>query len=197
MNEVRIIAGTLRGRKLNFQAAEGLRPSLDSVRETLFNWLMFRLSQARCLDAFAGTGALGFEAISRGASEAILLERNAQSVRHLQQNAERLNMASHVQVIETSAFDFLEIKAKETSARHFQAFDLIFLDPPFYQGWLEKALVLIAEKEWLSPEGQVYFEAERSLDISRFPGWCIQRHKKVGELQYGLMTQDAAELNAD
>ncbi len=177
MNEVRIIGGDLRGRKIQFPSVVGLRPSLDAVRETLFNWLMFKVHDAVCLDAFAGSGALGFEALSRGASRVIFIEKEPQVIRALKQTQQRFKLESKSEIYQGIALP------------QNGAFDLIFLDPPFGQNLLTEALLTIAEMKLLKPEGLVYFEAEKNLNLSLYLGqhWQIYRHKKMGELQFGLL----------
>jgi 16S rRNA (guanine966-N2)-methyltransferase len=180
MNEVRIIGGTLRGRKIHFPSVAGLRPTLDRIRETLFNWLMFKIQDASCLDAFAGSGVLGFEALSRGAAKVSLIEQNHVAVLELKRNQVLLNLNGRAQVIEAAALDIL-------AKAPMQSYDLIFLDPPFEQNLLAEALCLIAAKQLLKPEGLVYFEAEKRLDLPLAETWQIHRHKKIGDVQFGLL----------
>ena len=122
-NRIRIIGGTHRGRRLAFPDAAGLRPTPDRVRETLFNWLMPHLPGARCLDLFAGSGALGLEAVSRGAREVVLVDANPAVVKSLQENLRLLGETERARVIRSDALAFLR---KETDA----PFDIVFLDPP-------------------------------------------------------------------
>ncbi len=178
-NAVRIIAGSLRGRKIHFHPGEGLRPTLDAVRETLFNWLMLNIQSARCLDLFAGTGALGFEALSRGAATVTFIDANCNAIKDLHANLRECGLSSKAKVLEGNAL---------THALD-QVYDLIFLDPPFHQGLLQQALDLIQQKNWLATDGMVYFEAERELDLTPAlsENWQLHRHKKMGEVQYGLL----------
>ena len=180
MNEVRIIGGTLGGRKIHFQPVEGLRPTLDRVRETLFNWLMFKIRGAVCLDVFAGSGVLGFEALSRGALNVNFVEHNHAAILELKRNQKNLNLENQSQIIESSALSILS----KTSP---QSYDLIFLDPPFQQNLLQESLQMIASSGLLKPNGMVYFEAERRLDLALSQHWQIYRHKKMGDVQFGLL----------
>jgi len=133
---IRIIGGLWRGTKLSVPGSPGLRPSSDRVRETLFNWLMPKLPSARVLDLFAGTGALGLEALSRGAAQAVLVERDPALVRNLHETVERLSAQQSVQVIAQDALAWL-------STAPASAFDIAFLDPPFAEGLWEKALAAL------------------------------------------------------
>jgi 16S rRNA (guanine966-N2)-methyltransferase len=171
---VRIIGGEFRRRLLDFPDAEGLRPTPDRVRETLFNWLGQDLHGRRCLDLFAGSGALGFEAASRGAAEVVLVEKNRKVYLALQENIAKLgctNVALH-------GADGLEF-ARRASGRY----DVIFLDPPFAAGYLPKILPLLAEK--LAPEGLVYVESGELFE----PGadWQVVRRDRAGAVHYQLL----------
>lgn len=184
MSQLRIIGGAWRGRRLNFHGSEALRPSLDFVRETLFNWLQGMLHEAVCLDAFAGSGALGFEALSRGAKSVYLMDLAPSAIRDLQENAQVLKALDRATFRLGSALTFLK-EAKVSP------FNLIFLDPPFCSGLMEASLALIIEREWLIPEGFVYFEAECGLKLTLPAGWRFHRHKYTGVVQYGLLTREA------
>jgi 16S rRNA (guanine966-N2)-methyltransferase len=182
MNHVRIIGGLWRGRKIHFHPSVQLRPSLDAVRETLFNWLMFNVQDAVCLDAFAGSGALGFEALSRGAQLVVFIERERDAVAVLKKNIGILNARASTQVIHDSALHLLEKPAK-------QPFNVIFLDPPFGKDLLKQSLLAIQQNDFLMPEGYVYFEAEKNLALAEFVSvdWEVHRHKIMGEVQFGLL----------
>ncbi|MCX7123770.1 MAG: 16S rRNA (guanine(966)-N(2))-methyltransferase RsmD [Gammaproteobacteria bacterium] len=180
MNEVRIIAGSLRGRKIHFQAVNGLRPTLDRVRETLFNWLMFKIRDAVCLDAFSGSGALGFEALSRGAAQVDFIEQNPSAILELNQNQKKLQLEGHSRIIEASALSFLAVAPPES-------YDLIFLDPPFQENLVQESLQFILDSAILKPGGVVYFEAEKRLDLALKAPWILHRHKTMGDVQFGLL----------
>lgn len=183
MNEVRIIAGELRGRRVRFHPNAGLRPTLDAVRETVFNWLMHKTKDAKCLDAFAGSGALGFEALSRFAAYVLFIEFDKDSAQVLRKNIALLNLQERARVYHDS---IIRLLAKDTV----QPFDIIFLDPPFETDLLQKSIKLIHERGWLNKEGLIYFEAERKLDIDALIDRKFElfRHKTLGEVQFGLLT---------
>jgi 16S rRNA (guanine966-N2)-methyltransferase len=174
--KIRIIAGQWRGRKLPVLDKPGLRPTPDRVRETLFNWLTLDLPTSRCLDLFAGTGAVGIEAASRGAPEVVLVEKDRELVHNLNQQVSRL-AASQITVIGADALHYL----KNTTPR---PFDLIFLDPPFGHNLLPPTCSLLAQSGWLSPKSLIYMEMERQLTPPAFlPGhWQITRNLMAGQL---------------
>lgn len=174
LNKVRIGGGEWRSRMLRFPDALALRPTPDRVRQTLFNWLGQELHGLYCLDLFAGSGALGFEALSRGAASSILVENNSAVQRALLDNAKLLN-ADKVNIVRSDALSFL--------ANNRQLFDVIFLDPPYGQGWLEKVLPQLGVH--LSPEGVVYAEAEKQLQDG--DGWQVVKHGKAGNVHYHLL----------
>jgi 16S rRNA (guanine966-N2)-methyltransferase len=170
---VRIIGGEYRRRLIDFPDAEGLRPTPDRVRETLFNWLGQTLHGKRCLDLFAGSGALGFEAASRGAAQVVIVEKNRRVYQALQKNAKKLGCDN----VALYCADGLEF------ARHDNGhYDVIFLDPPFVAGYLPKVLPLLAER--LMPEGAVYAESGEPFD----PGekWLAVKRAKAGAVHYKL-----------
>jgi len=174
--KVRIIAGRLRGSKLEVHAAPGLRPSSDRVRETLFNWLQPWLPGARCLDLFAGTGALGFEAASRGAAFVQMIERDARLAQALRANAQRLG-AGQVRVHEGDALARLR-EPPQTP------FDLVFVDPPFAAGLHAAALQLLPP--WLAPEARVYVESPLADPAAAPAGWALLREGRTREVHYAL-----------
>lgn len=173
-NKVRIGGGLWRSRLLRFPDVPGLRPTPDRVRQTLFNWLGQELHGLRCLDLFAGSGALGFEALSRHADEVVMVEANPAVERVLQENAAALK-AEKARIVRADALQFL--------AHSGQRFDVIFLDPPFGQGWLERLLPLLPQH--LAPEGLVYAEAEKPLADGQ--GWQVVKHGKAGNVHYHLL----------
>ena len=182
--EVRIIAGRYRGRRLSFPAAPGLRPTGDRLRETLFSWLQTELPGARCLDLFAGSGALGFEAASRGAREVVLVEANAAVAGALQANIAKL-AANDIRLIRGDALAYLNQPQPP--------FDVIFLDPPFHGDWLDKVLALIATRALVKPGGWIYIENEREAGAPHLPpGWTWYREKEAGQVRYALARCDDA-----
>lgn len=181
LSELRIIAGKYRGRKITFHDAPGLRPTGDRVRETLFSWLHPVLPGARCLDLFAGSGALGFEAASRGAIEVVMVENHAPTFRQLQSQQQQLH-ASEVRLLQEDGLQVLRTIAP--------AFEVIFLDPPFHQRWLDSALPIIAERQLVKSGGLVYLELERETDWPTLPpGLEWHRQKEAGQVRYGLARQ--------
>ena len=165
---VRIIGGEWGGRKLHFPAVEGLRPTLDRLRETLFNWLMFEIEGKRCLDAFAGSGALGLEALSRRARSVTLIERNAHAMESIKQFLHQVQ-DTRAKLIEGDALRVLSNPPKEP-------FDVVFLDPPFHQGLLGRAIALLEKNRWLADKAWIYVECEPTLTIDSFPvHWSLHR----------------------
>lgn len=173
-SKVRIIAGKWRGRLINFPPAEGLRPTPDRVRETLFNWLGQTLDGKACLDLFAGSGALGFEALSRGAQRVVMVEQNPQVLKALQENARKLG---------ADRLDLVAGDGLKTLSREGEAFDVIFLDPPFHHGILPLLWPLLPDR--LAPDGLVYAETEQALEPGE--GWEIWRSGRAGNVFYCLL----------
>ena len=178
---VRIVAGKWRGRRLPVPAVPGLRPTSERIRETLFNWLAPRIEGARCLDLYAGTGALGFEALSRGAAEVLFVENSAAAARALTESA-RLLSAGNAVMHTGDAVRFLQ-KA-EVAQR-----DIVFLDPPFGDASLAELCRLLVARPWLAPGAAVYLEQDRGADPLELPdGWHIAREKSAGNVRYALVT---------
>lgn len=176
---VRIIGGKFRGRKLPVLDAEGLRPTSDRVKETLFNWLQFEVAGASCLDLFAGSGALSFEAISRGAKQASLLELNTKNAQQLRQNLNMLNI-SNANVEQTDSLLWLNKPCE-------QAYDLVFLDPPFHKEFMQKAIDLLFANGYLNDQSWLYLEQEKQLDWPSLPqGWVCHREKTTSQVRFGL-----------
>jgi 16S rRNA (guanine966-N2)-methyltransferase len=174
---IRIIAGQHRGRKLPVLMADGLRPTTDRVKETVFNWLMPYIQDANCLDCFAGSGGLGFEAISRGASSAILVELNKSAAQQLNDNKALLK-ASNIRVIQQNALNFLH--------NNQQAYSLVFIDPPFRKGLAQKAAELLVEKG-LTDEALIYVEMEADDNLQIMPShWHLLKEKVAGKVIYRL-----------
>lgn len=174
LNTVRINAGEWRSRLLRFPDAEGLRPTPERVRQTVFNWLGQDLTGLSCLDLFAGTGVMGFEALSRNAKAATLVEKSAPVYRALLENKANLK-ADAAHVVHSDALSFL--------AHNQQPFDVVFLDPPYQQGLLEKVLPVLPAH--LAPEALVYAEAEYALDSDQ--NWQVFKHSKAGNVFYHLL----------
>jgi 16S rRNA (guanine966-N2)-methyltransferase len=185
-NRVRIIGGDWRSRLLTFIDLPELRPTPDRVRETLFNWLQFSIVGARCLDLFAGSGALGFEALSRGATAVTALETHPAAVAALRDNAQLLG-AKALTLVQKDALLWLAQPAT-------QQFSLVFLDPPFAAGLHAPCCELLQQQGWLAPGAQVYLEAGEDLQtLALPPGWALTRHKRAGEVHYGLCETSSAQ----
>jgi len=181
MNTVRIIGGAWRRRVLRFPDSEGLRPTPDRVRETLFNWLGQDLSGLTCLDLFAGSGALGFEAGSRGAAKVTMVEYSPKVFATLQENARLLDHNGSLQLVRADAVKFASsLRAAGTR------FDVLFLDPPYKQGWIDTLAPLLPEL--VTAGGVIYIEAEYSL--SGFGDWHTVRSGRAGQVYYHLMRRD-------
>ena len=177
-NTLRIIGGKWRSRKLNFMSAPHLRPTPDRVRETLFNWLQHSIAHARCLDLFAGSGALGLEALSRGAAEVVFIEKHRAAAQQLEKNLSLLKAKALV----------INKEAKSYLLKESQAFDLIFLDPPFRQGLLPIMLALILEKQLLNPNALIYLEHEAEADYP-WQNWQLEviKETKAGQVKSYLL----------
>lgn len=177
--ELRIIGGSLRGRKWRFPEAPGLRPTPDRVRETLFNWLQMRVAGTRCLDLFAGSGALGLEALSRGAAQVTFCESHSGASLSLRETLERFGVASQAEVLERSA---------ERALKDLQGpFDLVFLDPPFDKGLLGPSAATLAQRGLLAPGALIYLETPARESLPSLPGgWRPHRDGRAGEVGYHL-----------
>lgn len=186
--QVRIVGGRWRNTRLAVPSLPGLRPSSDRVRETVFNWLMPRLPGARVLDLFAGSGALGLEAVSRGAAHATLIERDPGLVQRLREHVTRLDAANQVQVLQEDALRWLE-RAPAALA------DIVFVDPPFAAGlWpavLERLPAHVAVDAWL------YLEAPADAPPLLPAGWHLHREGATREVRYALYRRAAATLKSD
>jgi 16S rRNA (guanine966-N2)-methyltransferase len=176
---LRIVAGKWRSRLLDIADVPGLRPTSERIRETLFNWLAPSLPGARCLDLFAGTGALGLEALSRGASKVVFVEKSAQAAKALEINANLLD-AIDADIRRGDAIDFLE-KTKGES------FDIIFLDPPFADDLLDDLCRLLDGGPLLADGALVYLEEDRAKpEVELPPGWVRLKSKSAGNVRYSL-----------
>jgi len=177
-NKVRIIGGEWRGRMLSFPDVPGLRPTPARVRETVFNWLQYDVVASRCLDLYAGSGALGMEAASRGAKSVVQVENDAQVCRQLKHNTD-LVATSKVKIVQQDVFRYLAGNAEE--------FDLVFLDPPFARGYAVQAANWLEDKLWLASHAKIYIEVESQLKLTGLPAnWTMLKHKTAGEVAYYL-----------
>jgi 16S rRNA (guanine966-N2)-methyltransferase len=183
MSRIRITGGEWRSRLIEVIDAEGLRPTPDRVRETLFNWLGQDLSGWRCLDLFAGSGILGFECASRGAAEVVLVEKQAKTLSQLRENAARFAYDR----LRPERADALEFAA--TARRPDQWFDLILLDPPYRQGLLERIAPLLSALA--GPETKLYAEAEHRIES--LGEWRTLKHGQAGQVFYHLLEREQNE----
>ncbi len=187
---MRVIGGRWRGRRLRFPDVAAIRPSAERLRETLFNWIAADVDGARCLDLFAGSGALAFEAASRGAAHVIAVEASRDAARALARNSDALGAGDVVEVVQARARAYLERRASPV--------DLVFLDPPFAQPELaDEALACLARYGWLSPGARVYLEAPAQGACARIPStWSVVRQKAAGDAR-GLLLCHRADHGGD
>lgn len=181
--QLRIIGGTWRGRKIEFVAVPGLRPTPNRVRETLFNWLAPVIRDAHCLDLFAGSGALGLEAVSRGAAGCVLVESSAEVAALLRTQAARL-AADRLEVVTADALHWLS-----TAPRRF---DIVFLDPPFQGTQLAECLQRLEQGGWLAPSAWIYVESGPESEPELPAGWYWHRDRQAGRVRYRLARRQAA-----
>jgi 16S rRNA (guanine966-N2)-methyltransferase len=184
-NEFRIIAGQWRRRRLKFPPLSGIRPSPDRVRETLFNWLMHQIAGARCLDLFAGSGALGLEALSRGAASVLFIDQERQVLDSLRTHLETLH-ASNGEVLQAEALIFLRAPR--------QVFDIVFLDPPFASSLLVEAARNLDQYGWLAPQASVYMEYPKGTTPLLPATWEMLREGHAGRVGFGLARCAPAKL---
>ena len=179
-NKIRIIGGKFKGKRISFPSHPTLRPTLDQTKETLFNWLQPHLYQADCLDAFAGSGSIGFEAYSRGANTITMLELNMLACQTLRAHKESMCL-ENMTILQTNTINWLENCKKQ--------FHLIFLDPPYNSDLLEKCLDIIIQNNQLTKDGLIYFETtkEKYSYIESKSEWKIIKHKNKSTYCYGLL----------
>jgi 16S rRNA (guanine966-N2)-methyltransferase len=186
--QVRIIGGKWRNTKLPVPLAPGLRPSSDRVRETLFNWLMPRLGGARVLDLFAGSGALGLEAVSRGAAQATLVERDAALARQLRESVARLGAQGQIEVVQGDALHWLGQRPSGLA-------DIAFIDPPFADGLWEAVLAGLGPH--LAADAWLYLESPAGQTLRLPPGWLLHREGGTREVRFALYRRATATLSPD
>lgn len=180
-NRVRIIGGQWRRHQVRFAAAGGLRPTPDRVRETLFNWLAPGLPGAHCLDLYAGSGALGWEAASRGAAHVTMVEHDPRAVAVLQEEKTRLG-AAQVDIVASEVASFLRQKPP-------QAFDVVFVDPPYAAGLQLPTLQALVASGWLAPEARVHVEFDAAGGLEPGPQWTILRRGRAGQVGHMLLAR--------
>jgi 16S rRNA (guanine966-N2)-methyltransferase len=181
MFKVRIIGGIWRGRKISFAKIKDVRPTPDRVRETLFNWLAPYINQAVCLDCFAGSGALGFEALSRGAAWVVMVDKSKAVVTKLKENAEFLK---------AEKITFYQEKFP-LSDEKLPIFDIVFLDPPYYQNLIAPCCKWLEESQGLHLGSLIFIEAEKTLWPLPLPSnWQVLKSKKTGQVGYHLVRRN-------
>lgn len=181
--QCRIIAGKWRGRKLKFDDAIGLRPTTDRIRETVFNWLQPYLQNSRCLDAFAGSGVLGFEALSRGAGEVVFVENNKTTCKNLKDNSELLGAGS-ASICHADVLDWL------ISVAPGKSFDLVFLDPPFDSDLLTRSGMLLNDSGCLAQGAIIYVECAVGTEFSLPENWQCLKQKRAGQVDYQIFQHE-------
>jgi len=181
--QLRIVAGNWRSRLLQIADVSGLRPTPERIRETLFNWLAPKTHGATCLDLCAGTGALGLEALSRGAGEVVFVERSTIAFTTLQSNIALLG-GTNAEVLNVDARDYLG----GSGAR---PFDIVFLDPPFAADLYDELCRLLVGQRWLADDARIYIEMDKDQpELSLPPGWQVLKNKTAGKVRYMLAATD-------
>lgn len=184
-NQLRIIGGEWRGRKLRFPDAPNLRPTPDRVRETVFNWLSPMIYSARCLDLFAGSGALGLEALSRGASFTTFVDSHKKVTAGLNEHLDLLNANDKAEVLQMDGVKFLSNEKFKTAED--KKYNLVFLDPPYHLDFMQKVVPLLEENNWLADNAMLYLEIEKRQTLPELPeNWQQLKEKTAGEVNYFL-----------
>ena len=178
--EIRIIGGKWKGKKIYFDLNDDLRPTPDRAKETLFNWLGQDLKKMYCLDLFSGTGALGFEAFSRGAEKVTFVERNKEYLRKIENVYLEMSDRADCDFFCAECLEWIQNNNSGTK------YDLIFIDPPFNKNLVHDLLAAILEKELLSKNGQIYFEFEKKLDLEIPESLNLKKKKSLGKKSYVL-----------
>lgn len=182
-NQLRIIGGEWRGRKLRFPDAPNLRPTPDRVRETIFNWLMPVIHGARCLDLFAGSGALGLEALSRGAAYATFVDSHVKVTRAIKSHLDTLDANDKAKVIQLDGTKYLQTEATQ--------FDVVFLDPPYQSDFMAKVIPLLENNGWLASHALLYLEIEHKKSLPELPqNWQKLKEKSAGDVSYYLFQRN-------
>jgi 16S rRNA (guanine966-N2)-methyltransferase len=184
---LRVIAGAWRGRRITFAEIPGLRPTPDRVRETLFNWLQSFIVGAHCVDLFAGSGALGFEAASRGAQQVVMLDVNPRVIWGLRETLKMLD-APQIKIIHADTLTWLN----NTS----QAFDIMFIDPPYGKNLLPAVFQILSQRALLKTGAHIYIEFNAAQPVPTLPtGWELLRSQKAGQVRYCLVAPGCCQLD--
>ncbi len=192
IQQLRIIGGQWRGRKLSFPAVEGLRPTGDRVRETLFNWLQPIVPGAHCLDMYAGSGALGLEALSRGAKHVQFVELERRAAQQLESHLDLLQARPLANVYNGKSVEWLT--QQQTPA---VPFDLVFMDPPFQEDLWSSSIAALDAGYWLADGAFVYIETPVQHLLAVPPHWELHREKRSGNVRFALYVVRAASTNSD
>ena len=182
-NSIRITGGNLKGKKIPFDFKSSLRPTSSKLREILFNWLQFEIQDNQCLDLFAGTGALGFEAISRGAKKTVFIESNKKSFLMLKKSILKLNLKNQSMLLFKDCFSWI----KENDLSNF---DLILLDPPFNNNYEKKILELLNNSQNLKSSCKIYLEFSKFTDVEIPDSFSVFKEKNVGDVKAYLLKYD-------
>ncbi len=184
MGEFRIIAGKWRGRRLRFPNVNQLRPTTDRTRETVFNWLMPIIIDAHCLDGFAGSGALGLEALSRGAAHVTFIDNQHKLTQTLAQHVDTLDCADQTQIVTATFASYVSQRQSD------QLFDIVFLDPPFFQNNVQRCIDSLQQYPCLANNAYVYIETEKTVDLTPClpANWQITRQHTAGHVAYYLIS---------
>lgn len=187
MGSVRIISGKFKGRKINVRDEIGLRPTTDRVRETVFNWLQFDINGSRCLDLFGGSGVMSFEALSRYAQFATIIELNKRVVLELKDNIVKFNV-ENIKVIQADAIKFVSQKNTD------MPYNIVFIDPPFRFGFIDKLVDNLNDNGYLADNAYIYVEHEVE-STPRIPiNWKLLKNKNAGQVSYNLYQKDVQFL---
>lgn len=186
VSQLRVIGGQWRGRKLRFPELDGLRPTGDRIRETLFNWLAPELPGARCLDLFAGSGALGLEALSRGAGLSVMFERDARAASCLRENLQLLDSRSGV-------VEQADSLVRLQQACPGQPFDVVFIDPPFTLNLWQASIDGLESGGWLAESASIYIESGLDAPYHVPANWVLHRDKRAGKVNYRLYYREQPE----
>lgn len=185
-NTLRIIGGSWRGRRVAFPDSDGLRPTGDRIRETVFNWLQPYTPGARCLDLFSGSGSMGLEALSRGAETVTFVERNSAAAAAIRAALARLD-ANNAQVLQADALRYLDTATPQPA-------DIIFVDPPFGMDIIDDCCRLLEQRNWLKPGAMVYLEQDKAKPLPSLPdNWIIHRQAQAGQVIYCLARRQDQE----
>jgi 16S rRNA (guanine966-N2)-methyltransferase len=186
---VRIIAGKQRRRRITFPNVHTIRPTTDRIRETVFNWLSPYLSDACCLDAFAGSGILGFEALSRGAKHVVFIDQLRINIQSIVQNAKKMTLTDHIDTYHTDFFS-------RHSSTH-RPFDIVFLDPPYHQGLINTALPHLCRQHCIDQNSIVYVEGEKGITLQLSNIFDIVRQQSTKKIYFALLKAKSDQYNRD